>query len=55
MAGSRTGKLKYLFLELVAGEGQVPQGLDLDQSGEFTLFASFIKLNLLITGTVENE
>ena len=61
MAGSRTGKLKYL--ELVAdlsvswpeygamdngGEGQVHQGLDIDQSGEVTLFASFIKLSLLI-------
>ena len=30
------------------GEGQVHQGLDIDQSGEATLLASFIMLNLLI-------
>ena len=63
MGGSRAGKLKYLFLELVAdlsvswpeygamdngGEGQVHQGLDIDQSGEVTLLASFIMFSLLI-------
>ena len=56
MGGSRTGKLKYLFLELSwpeygamdnGGGGQVHQGLDKDQSGEVTLVASFVKVSLV--------